>query len=411
MTSPKLWFYGWRILIVSSIFGAVGVAITISGFSVFFLPIRDDLNLSSTQVSFLLGLAWAQSGVMALVMGWLADHFGTRKLVLFGGITCGVGLMLVSLANNFWQLILLYSVIVAIGRTAAFNPTLLATINQWFVRRKAIAMSLLGTSFTAGAAVIIPLFALGSASIGWRHTIFIAGLVLCLLTLPAAKVIRNKPEDMGLLPDGDKPVSGLPTQDEASNNMGMSLRQALATRAFWLILVGLVLRVSVADAILIHSIPMLVWKGISEQSAAYFVSLIFLFMIPVRLGLGISGAFIPPSLVLFGGMTIGAISLAAFLFMDGTNAAIPFIATLVAIEGASALNWIAIGDYFGRRSFATLAGIMTISYSIGALLAPVGAGWIFDRTDSYATVLKVLSPTLLIAGLAFAFARKPSSAR
>ena len=153
MRFPNLTFYGWRILLASSVMGSVGIGITISAFPVFFLP---------TQVSFLIGFAWAQSGVMAPIIGWLNDRIGPRTLVLCGGFTCGVGLILVSFADNFWQVLIFYGVVVAVGRTVAFNPTLMATVNQWFVRRKAIAMSLQGASFSIGAAVMIPLLALGS---------------------------------------------------------------------------------------------------------------------------------------------------------------------------------------------------------------------------------------------------------
>ena len=414
ITSPKAWFYGWRILLASSVMGSVGIGITISAFPVFFLPIREELHLSSTQVSFLIGFAWAQSGVMAPIIGWLNDRIGSRTLVLCGGLTCGTGLILVSFADNFWQVLIFYGVVVAVGRTAAFNPTLMATVNQWFVRRKAIAMSLLGTSFSAGAAIMIPFFALGSDQIGWRHTILFAGVVLSLLTLPVAYVIRSKPEDMGLLPDGDQPIDVTrgSAQDLASTGQSASagdmlLSQALRTRAFWLLLTGLVIRVSVADAILIHSIPLLVWKGVSEQSAAFFVSLVFLAMIPVRLTLGMSGAVLPTNAVLFAGMAIGGLSVGTLLLTDGTTAAILFVLALVAIEGVATLNWIAVGDYFGRRSFATLAGILTVFHSIGALLVPVATGYIYDQTDSYSLALKILSPALIVGAVAFGVSRKP----
>ena len=96
-----------------------------------------------------------------------------------------------------------------------------------------------------------------------------------------------------------------------------------------------------------------------------------------------------------------------FLNTDGTAAAIPFIVALVSIEGVATLNWIAVGDYFGRRSFATIVGIMTVFYSIGALLAPVVMGWVYDRSDSYSTSLTILAPALVIGGVAFGVSRKP----
>ena len=127
-------FYGWRVLFISSLMGSMVVGLTISGFPVFFIKIREDLGLSNTEVSLVLALAWAQSGIVAPLFGWIVDHSGARKLVLWGGITCGVGLVLVSRSDQLWELIIFYSVIIAVGRTACVNPTLMAVVNQWFVR-------------------------------------------------------------------------------------------------------------------------------------------------------------------------------------------------------------------------------------------------------------------------------------
>ena len=93
---------------------------------------------------------------------------------------------------------------------------------------------------------------------------------------------------------------------------------------------------------------------------------------------------------------------------QGWAAIIPLVVGLAMIEGVSALNWIAVGDYFGRRSFASLVGIMTVFHSTGALIVPVVSGWIFDQTQSYALVLLIVSPVILVSGVAFAFARRPS---
>lgn len=390
--------------------GAVSSGLTNSGFAVFFLPIRRELVISATAMSLVFSLARAQSGIAAPFVGWLADKFGTRGLVLWGGLLTGVGLILLSRGSNVWHLLLLYGVVVAVGRTASVSPTLMATVNQWFVRRKALAMSILVTSFTIGGAAMVPILALASAQIGWRNTVLGSGMFLFLLTFPVVLVLRNRPEELGLYPDGEGPLDQTqPGQwQSGGESQGFSVREAMATPAFWLLLIGLAFRVSAADALIIHQIPMLVWKGVSEQTAAFYLSLSFTLMVPLRLALGVSGGYLSPRLVLFAAMSVGALGTLSFLFGQGWTAIISLVVGLAMIEGVSALNWIAVGDYFGRRSFASLVGIMTVFHSTGALIAPVVSGWIFDQTQSYALVLLIVSSVLLGSGIAFALARRPS---
>jgi len=130
-------------------------------------------------------------------------------------------------------------------------------------------------------------------------------------------------------------------------------------------------------------------------------------MIPLRLGLGVSGGYVPPRLILFSAMSLGALGTAAFLLLEGRAAILPLVGGLAMIEGVAAVNWIAVGDYFGRRNFASLLGIMTVFHSTASLISPVVSGWIFDQTQSYVLVLMIVSPLLLVSGVAFALARRP----
>jgi len=84
------------------------------------------------------------------------------------------------------------------------------------------------------------------------------------------------------------------------------------------------------------------------------------------------------------------------------------VLSLAVIEGISVLNWIAVGDYFGRARFGTISGIMTIFYSIGALIAPVISGWLFDQTNSYFWVLLITTGLLILSSVAFGFASEPT---
>ena len=168
------------------------------------------------------------------------------------------------------------------------------------------------------------------------------------------------------------------------------------------------MRVAVADAIVIHQIPMMVWKGVPAQTAAFYMSTAFILMIPLRLSLGMVAHYIAPRLILAIAMVIGSLGLTSFLLLEGVKAIACLVLSLGIIEGISVLNWIVIGDYFGRSRFGSISGIMTIFYSIGGLVSPVISGWIFDQTNSYFWVLVMATGLLGLSSIAFGFSQKPA---
>ena len=406
-------FYGWWVLAAAGGLGFLGFGALIPGFLVFATPIKGELGISSAQFAFVVGAAWAVGNVASLGAGWLADRYGGRMLVLAGGLLCCVGFAAVAGVGSYWQLLLLYSGVAALGRGIGVVPNLMTVVNQWFVRRKALTMTLLNTAFAGGAAIMVPLLAYCEGQFGWRTVILWTGGFVALLTALATVVIRSRPEDIGLLPDGERPAT-----DSAARGRGQriepvysesdfTLRQAVATPAFWLMTAAVTLRIAAADALVINQIPMLVWKGISEEQAAYFLSATFLAIIPLRFGMGLAAMIVPSRWLLFGGMTVGAVAAVSFLALSGYPAAAMFVLSIAATEGIATLGWLAVGEYFGRRSFGSLVGIMTVSFGAGSLAAPVAAGWVFDRTGEYVIALIAAAVMQLGSGVCYLLARRP----
>ncbi len=406
-------YYGWWVLLAAGGLGFLGFGALIPGFLVFATPIRGELGISSAQFAFVVGAAWAVGNLASLGAGWLADQYGGRRLILVGGLLCCVGFAAVAAVNSYWQLLLLYSGLAALGRGIGVVPNLMTVVNQWFVRRKALTMTLLNTAFAGGAAIMVPLLAYCEGQFGWRTVILWTGGFVALLTATATVVIRSRPEDMGLLPDGDRPAPDAvrqargrriePTYDESD----FTLRQAVATPAFWLMTAAVTLRIASADALVINQIPMLVWKGLPEEQAAYYLAITFVAIIPLRFGLGLAATVVPSRWLLLTGMTVGAVSTATFMAWSGYPAAAVFVVSIAATEGVATLGWLAVGEYFGRRSFGSLVGIMTVSFGIGSLVAPVTAGWVFDQTGDYGPALIVAAVMQLGAGVCYLLARRP----
>lgn len=411
LRKPRL-FYGWWVVAAASVQGMFGNGTVSNGFSIFFESIRRDLGVSYTAMSLVFSLARAEGGMGGPIVGWLVDKFGARRMILIGGIMAGLGLIALSRATEYWQFILLFVGVVSVGKTAGLGQTLMASVNQWFIRRKGLALSTLMTSFAGGGAIVVPLLGLGIAAIGWRDTLLYTGAFIFLITLPVAYIIRSKPEDIGLRPDGDAaPATSEREQGRAERRQPgqeFTVRQAIRTSAFWLILLGLTMRVASTNAIVIHMFPILEGEGLDEQRAALFVSAMFFMAIPLRFGLGVAGDFMSPRKLLFTGMNAGALGLLALLLFDGILGIIIFVLGFALVEGITSVNWLMVGDFFGRHRFASIMGFMSLFHNTGMVISPIFSGWIRDTTGSYELVMMTFIPSFILGGIAFALARKPS---
>jgi len=124
--TPTGLFYGWWVLAATAVQGMLGGGTAHSGFSVFFLPIQRALGINYTSMSLVFSLARAEGGAGSFILGLLADRFGSRYLVLFGGLAAGTGMVLLSLVNSYWQLVLVYVGLISVGKSAGMGQTLMA---------------------------------------------------------------------------------------------------------------------------------------------------------------------------------------------------------------------------------------------------------------------------------------------
>ena len=410
---PQRVFYGWWIVVVSSAQGMFGNGAISSGFPIFFEPIRRDLGISYASMSLVFSLARAEGGMGGPIVGWMVDRFGSRPMILFGGLIAGVGLILLSRADTYWQLVVIFVGIVSTGKTAGLGQTLMATVNQWFIRRKALAMSSLMTAFAGGGAIVVPLLHLGISNLGWRDTLLFVGIFVCVLTIPVSLVLRSRPEDMGLRPDGDPVPAAVAGESESTNSrradpQDFTVREALGTVAFWTMLLGVVARVSATNAIIIHIFPLLEDEGLTSSEVSVYVSAMFFLAIPLRFAMGVAGGLLSPRKILFGGLNLGAVGLLALLLLDGHPGAIIFVLTMAVVEGVSAVNWIMLGDYFGRSRFASLMGLMSVFHNVGLFVSPIFSGRVKDLTGTYDIVLMTFIPLYVASAVIFGLARRPA---
>jgi sugar phosphate permease len=298
------------------------------------------------------------------------------------------------------------------------SPMVLA--NSWFIRRRAMAMTLISSAISLGGVLITPLLALSVHTFGWRYGAFLAGVGLILLGLPLALPVRRSPESMGLLPDGDLPDQPPPINRSRSrrssapheqSERSFDVWQAMRTSAFWLIILATIGRVAAFNTITVHFIPIMVWKGVSEQRAAAMLATMALASLPTHLLLGWLADFMSKPRLMAVSMLIGTVSVFLLAYGEAEWNLWLFTVLFTVVEAVFPVGWATVGDFFGRKYFGTIRGTMSAFYLWGAALGPVLAGAIYDRYQSYGPMMSILVSLFLIAACFYALLRGPAVRR
>ena len=409
-------YFGWWVLVSTFLLGVISGGIFSHSNGIFFGPIKEDLRLSSTQTSLIFSLARAEGSVAGPIVGPLVDRFGSQPMIIIGGIIAGLGFIALHWVHGYLLFVVIFIGLVSTGKSAGLGQVLLSAVNRWFIRRRSLAMSICITGFSSGGAVLLPLVTIGVHTIGWRDVMLYSGIFMCLIVLPLAAIIRHSPERMGLEPDGIKPgaapASTQGTTQPARDTSGdFTVAQALRTQAFWILSAGTIMRITLWGAISIHSVEMMVWKGMGQETAGLMFSLMFFLSIPMRIGAGVLGDRMPIQPLMCGGMMAAGLATLAMLVIEGNIGIYLFVFLMAVEQGGSTLNWVALGNFFGRSSFGTLMGMMSFCFNMGMLVSPIYAGWIVDQTQSYTLVLLTFIPVYMASGGLFLLARKPTLPR
>src|SRR5918994_4409876 len=196
-------YYGWRMVGLVSVIRIVGGGLHQFGFTVFFLPISQDLGISRAATSLALSLARAQGAIEAPLVGYLIDRYGPRPIMVTAVFLAGVGYILLSWADNYTSFMVVYLGVISLAFVAGFVHSPMVVANSWFIRHRARAMTVVSAAVPVGGALISPVLAIGIASLGWRWGAFASGCIFLLVCLPLSFQLKRSPESMGLLPDGE----------------------------------------------------------------------------------------------------------------------------------------------------------------------------------------------------------------
>jgi MFS family permease len=409
-------YYGWRMVGLVSALRILGGGLHNYGFTVFFLPVTQDLGLTRAATSLAFSLARAQGSFLSPVVGHLVDRHGPKPMMIAASLLAGIGYILFSWVHSYTTFLIVYLGVISISFTAGFvhAPTIVA--NTWFIRLRARAMTVVSAAVPVGGAIITPLLAIVVSRWGWRWGAFISGTLFLVVGLPLCFGVRRSPESMGMEPDGAplqraKNIDGeAAPQTELHNEPHITTRQAMRTQIFWMLIVSMMARSAAFTTVTTHFIPMMVWKGLSQTEASVLLAGFAIFNLPLHFVLGWIGDFVNKPKLTAICMLLGVASLLPMLWSSSLWALWFFTALYCVLDASIPVYWASVGDFFGRKSFGTIRGTMNLFYTWGSILGPVIAGAVYDRTHSYATVLTGLTVLLVIAALFAATLIKPWAA-
>ena len=411
---PKM-FYGWWMVILGGFLTSINKTAVNKGFPVFILPVEEYFGASRATVSFIFSLARSENGPTGPIAGWLVDRFGPRALLFVGATMTGGGFLLLGQTRSIWAFALVYLGVVTIGSNIGFSYSMAALINNWFYRRKALAMSCFQSLDSVVPAMLVPVVAISIATWGLETAFNAIGIILLGTVLPLSFLIKNTPESLGLTTDGDPAGSadGTPQATPKARRVwrppvDYSVRGAMRTPTYWILVLGTALRLIAKGAIMLHIIPIIVSKGIDQQSAALIFSLLLFMTVPLYLMVGWLADRFPKNLVLMGASVAGTLSFALLAApWQSFWVILAFVFLFSVAEASAPTNWAALGEYFGRKTFSQLRGFVQFANFPGVLLAPVFVGWWFDQQGSYTVPLWIFTAVFALGALTFAVMRGP----
>ena len=284
--------------------------------------------------------------------------------------------------------------------------------NNWFVRKRSLALSFVFTAGGIGALVLVNLTMKMINHLGWRSTyLMIGAITILLLVIMPGLLVRNKPEDLGQVPDGidgqDKKVTEARAKNIHSTPVDFTAKEAMRTPALWLLMVFAAAHMFGLQGMLQHQVAFLMDIGLSSSAAAFAMSLFGGVSIVGRLGIGFLGLkyhirplAIVTMLLLIAGMSIAVFTeTMSMVFVYTTLLGIGMGSSLVAV-----MNLYPV--YFGKTHYPKIFGYMRPFITIISSLGSPLAGRIRDITGSY-TLAWEISVGVLIIGLVLLILAKP----
>ena len=384
----------------------IAVGFFFYSYGVFYKALAAELGGSRFGVGMGLSLSNLVGALAAPFLGRAVDRYPIRRLMVIGAILVSTGFLLLSRIDSRWQFYLILGTLLALGMGCMGGLSTSKLVANWFEARRGMAFGVATMGISLSGMIMPPIAVWLIRELGWRDSFVVYGVLTLALVIPiAATFVVDRPEELGLRPDGERP-SETASENDFANDRHWRTGELLRARNFWAVAVSFALVFSALSAILTHMVPFTTDKGFPAESAAYILSaaagagaigkLAFGWLVDrvdARIAVWCSfGTQLSGLLLVMNAGSYTGLMLAAAVFGFGMGGAVPLHGTIV-------------GKAFGRRSFGKVMGLLRpVMIPIAALGVPF-AGWIYDRTGSYQVAFRVFVGVFLVASAAIATLR------
>jgi MFS family permease len=403
-------FYGWYVIAVTMAGGFLAAGTSQLFMGVMLKPITDEFGWSRTSVAGAITLGTLGAGLLSLPAGWLVDKYGPRLLAPLGALVVVGAYAALANINALWQFYLAYLVGRGVAATSLGGVVSMTVAANWFQRHRGRAMGLVAMSLPLGGSVLALVAQIIIENEGWR-TVFLcfAVLLFVIYFIPACLIIRRRPEDIGLLPDGrSEMVDSSPDRPAEAPEESWTLNEAVRTRALWLLIAGVTLGVMANGAVGFHQVAYYTDQGIPATQAATVLG-VYAFSGAMANGLwGFVVEWISERMLAVIVTLLSAVAVGLLLLVDSTIQALGFAVMFgLMARGESSIVMMIIAQYYGRNAYGRISGFVTPFQMVGLGVGPLIASASYDLSGSYTRAFVLFALSYLVTAFLFWLAKRP----
>jgi len=327
-------------------------------------------------------------------MGILNDKIGPRVVLTLCSLFFGLGLLLMSSITAIWHFYVFYGLLIGMG-LGSFVP-LTSTVARWFVKRRTFMTGTVAAGTGMGAIIGPPVADRLIAAYNWRTSYIILGFAVLLLIIASAQLLRRDPSQKGQVPYGEHLGKA---EKPKSRNDDFVLKEAVATRQFWLVFSQFFCFGFCLFVVMVHIVPHATDLGISSIKAAGILSLIGIICVMSKIVMGRIGDIIGNKNAWIIGFILVFLSLSWLLFVRELWGFYLFAVIFAVGYGAHmSQHAAAVAGLFGITAHGSIFGVLGLGVTAGTAVGPVIAGYLFDITDGY-RIAFIVTIVVCITGL------------
>ena len=409
-------FYGWWIVFSAAGLTMLGGAFYFFGFGAFLLPIEEGLNTDRGPLSLAVSISTLEGAALGPIQGYFVDRYGPRPVMMLGVVLMGVGFMLLSTADSLLEFYLFFIPFVGVGAGLGIMSPAFVAVSNWFIKKRGVAFGIAMTGIGVGG-LLVPITHYLIDRFGWQDAAFIIGVIILVAGLPFTLLMRQRPEQYGLLPDGiteeeSRRDAEAATAVSVHTEVDFTVKEALTSTAFWQLGVGFGLRNMLSSSVLIHTVAAVYDRGHTEAFGATVLAIMAAISIPSRVISGLVQDRIEKRKVGGAVGVLTAVALGFYLISNDLWALFVFAVLFAIAWGAASPTQQAIrGEYFGRLHYAKINGFANLFMTAGSVAGPAIAGYVHDALDTYDPTFLGFAALSLVSAAFIWQAKRPTLKR